>query len=82
MSRKLIGLALAAATGLLAGCQSAPPQPDLALACQTRSCRCLEPDTPLFTKRKEADILWRANGDAYCPEKFILTVVPSAPAGP
>ena len=54
------------------GTESARKAPDLALACQTMECTCAAKSVGLFEKRKTADVLWRTNGDAYCPEGFVL----------
>ena len=64
----LVVLALAGCTGTKAG------DPDLALACELRTCACLAENASIFaTKRETTDILWRDNGEAYCPEGFVLT---------
>lgn len=48
---------------LLSACaQSDEAKRNLALACQTTSCVCLP----------EGPVLWRQNGDAYCPEGQVL----------
>jgi hypothetical protein len=36
------------------------------------SCVCEADDVGLFEKTQTAKILWRSNGDAYCPEGFHL----------
>lgn len=66
----LIALAIPA---LLAGC--AQPAPDdnggLAHACQLKACICAEDRGSIFNPKTE-ELLWRDNGDAYCPEGFHL----------
>ena len=74
--RRALTLSMAAGLGLwLAGCDgtdSARRAPDLALACQTMDCVCAATSVGLFEKRRTAQVLWRANGDAYCPDGFVL----------
>jgi len=58
---------------LLAAC-AAPEKKNvnLSLACQLNKCVCAGPDK-LFLKRDEpSPVLWRENGDAYCPEGLRL----------
>ena len=75
MTGRSTAISLAAALVLaLGGCGGAGPDrkaPDLALACQTRDCVCAGADSP-FAQRRETAVLWRANGDAYCPDGFVL----------
>jgi hypothetical protein len=62
-------------TGFLVACASDEPGasgPNMALACQTTNCACVGETESLFRKAKTADVLWRANGDAYCPKGFAL----------
>ena len=77
--RRAVTISIAAGLGLwLAGCggaEQAGKAPDLALACQTMDCVCSESEVGLFEKRRTVEILWRANGDAYCPEGFALEPV-------
>lgn len=42
------------------------------LACQTIPCVCEEDDASIFEDAEQAKILWRKNGDAYCPDGFHL----------
>lgn len=67
----LFGLAL----WLLAGCASQrQEEADLALTCQLTTCTCAGPDR-LFLSEKEAQpVLWKENGDAYCPEGLELKI--------
>lgn len=53
--------------------------PNLALACQTMACTCSAKTGSIFEKKRAAEILWRANGDAYCPEGFVLEPVKKRP---
>lgn len=71
-------LALAAA-GLLAGCGSdkageAAPEPEIAKACTVRKCECVSSTIPFFFIRETRPVEWRANGDAACPEGFVLSL--------
>ena len=69
--RALLAAALLAAP--LAGCADAPRDRGLlAHACQTRPCACEAPGTELFGGPETAGVLWRPNGDAYCPAGFAL----------
>ncbi len=64
---------LAIVAALLGGCASEPSdQGLLAHACQTRNCTCEALKAELLRKREAAEVLWRLNGDAYCPEGFML----------
>ena len=74
-----VSIAATLACVWLTACSATEPArkaPNLALACQTMDCICTAKATGLFDKRREADVRWRANGDAYCPDGFVL-----APAG-
>ena len=74
--QRAITVSTAAALVLLlaacAGGQTGPGAPNLALACQTMDCVCSEKSRGLFRAPRSAEVLWRANGDAYCPEGFVL----------
>jgi hypothetical protein len=48
--------------------------PETAKACQVRPCRCLSASIPLFFVRESVPVRWRENGDAYCPEGFVLVL--------
>ena len=68
---------------LLAGCAgSAAPEVDLAKACQVRECSCIETSGGLFDSPDTTDVLWRRNGDAYCPVDHVLRLVPPPPPKP
>lgn len=83
--QRAITASLAAALSLsLAACGSAERAkrervPNLALACQTMACTCSTVSGSLFEKTKTTEILWRANGDAYCPDGFALEPVRQTP---
>ena len=83
--QRAITVFLAAALSLsLAACGSTERAggervPNLALACQTTACTCSAVTGSLFEKTKTAEILWRANGDAYCPKGFALEPVRQTP---
>ena len=47
-------------------------EPKLALACQTMKCTCIAVKAEFLKKRRVEEVLWRQNGDAYCPEGFVL----------
>ena len=71
--RRAFALPAAAALVLaLGGCGSARKPPDLALACQTMDCVCVAAAASPFSARRETAPLWRADGDAYCPDGFAL----------
>ncbi len=42
------------------------------IACQTVECECRASEGGLFGSTKKADIVWRENGEAACPEGFAL----------
>lgn len=67
--------AMMLAMGILAACagkDSGAGGPDMALACQTTSCACVGESGSLLSKAKTTEVLWRTNGDAYCPKDFTL----------
>ena len=53
--------------------------PKVALACQTMDCTCSAETGSIFERKAAAEVLWRANGDAYCPEGFVLEPVRKKP---
>jgi hypothetical protein len=58
---------------LLAACAGGPAGgPDLALYCQVKACVCRPAGR---IKPAPAAVLWRANGDAYCPADHRLTPI-------
>ena len=69
-------LLAAGLTVLLAGCGSSPPAEEtarrMAGACQTKYCSCQREDVGILTRIRKAPVLWRLNGDAYCPEGYVL----------
>lgn len=67
-------LTIAALGVLLAACQR-EAIPELALACQTTKCNCV-PATVTYPARAEpVPVQWHPNGDAYCPEGYVLRPV-------
>jgi hypothetical protein len=62
--------------GLVGACaDKGPSQEQLARGCQIRKCVCLktrETMLPQLTKRQDAELQWRADGGAFCPEGFQL----------
>lgn len=73
-------IAVLALTGgllaVLAGCGSSLPPEErarrMAGACQTRYCSCQHEDVGILTKVRKVPVLWKLNGDAYCPEGYEL----------
>ena len=82
---RLVGASTAVAVALsLAACGSGKRveverAPNLALACQTMECTCSAESGSIFEKTKTTEILWRPNGDAYCPKGFVLEPVKKDP---
>jgi len=62
---------LSAALLSLAGC-ALEKKPELALACQTRKCVCLPAQASFVLKGEPAQVQWKPNGDAYCPDGYVL----------
>ena len=51
------------------------PEPLLALACQTTKCTCLPKSSASFLAKpgdRSVPVLWKQNGDAYCPADYVL----------
>jgi len=67
----LTGVAL-----MLAACGSSTSSEEvaerMALACQTKFCACEQERVGILTRVERVPVLWRLNGDAYCPEGFVL----------
>ena len=73
--RSYLPLALIVAGCVAACAQKAPNQTELAHGCQILKCQCVKARTsllPNFTTAKPADVLWRVDGTAYCPEGMQL----------
>jgi hypothetical protein len=69
----LLTAAVAGVLPLAAGCETTiATDPSLALGCQTTPCECVAAVQKMGRKPATADILWRPNGDAYCPPDFVL----------
>jgi hypothetical protein len=51
----------------------------LAGACQVRKCVCGPEGWSPFMAGGSVPVLWRANGDAYCPDGYELHLVEPAP---
>ena len=84
LQRAITALAAAGISLSLAGCGGAEragvdPAVNLALACQTMACTCSAETGRLFGRTETTEILWRANGDAYCPKGFVLEPVRQTP---
>ena len=61
---------------LLAACAQTTQSPEtLALACQTRECICVPETQAIFASDDTAPLQWKQNGDAYCPEGYVLELV-------
>ena len=69
-------LCLSATIALVAACARGNADldgtPKIGETCQLRSCECVSGTIPLLFKRERTPILWRENGDAYCPYGFNL----------
>ncbi len=64
---------IAAILALTAGCNAGEKSVvDLAHACQLEKCICAHPDRPFFKRPDPEPVLWKDNGDAYCPEGLEL----------
>ncbi|MGF1608359.1 MAG: hypothetical protein ACFCUQ_03120 [Kiloniellales bacterium] len=46
--------------------------PALAHACQLKPCICAPAQTVLFRRDDNVPLQWKQNGDAYCPEGYVL----------
>lgn len=57
---------------LVAGCAGSSSQADLAKACQFRPCVCKEEGALLPGLAATRPVTWRPNGEAGCPEGFVL----------
>lgn len=71
-SRRFAILAVCVAA-LLAGCAiQAETDPQNRYACQTLPCVCEPEELTLFNRGDTVPLLWKENGDAYCPEGHVL----------
>ncbi len=64
------------------GCATAGPSTSsdaLAGACQVRKCACGPEGWSPFMAGGSAPVLWRENGDAYCPQGYELHLVEPPP---
>ncbi len=61
-----------AAIGLVACGGGSAQKADMALACQTMECTCVETGKGLLSKTMQAPVQWRTNGDAFCATGFEL----------
>lgn len=64
-------LMLCSTLALLLGCAQTA-EPDMALACQTTKCTCLPESSGFVFKGEAAAVQWKPNGDAFCPEGYVL----------
>ena len=61
---------------LLAACADYEEEKaDLPLTCQLSKCICAGPDKVFVAEDEPEPVLWRENGDAYCPDGFELKLV-------
>ena len=58
---------LSAILGALAGC-AGEPGPDLGLACAVAKCACAHEGFLTRGKGEPSPVLWKENGNAYCPD--------------
>lgn len=67
-------LVFAAILALAAACSIKEEESaiDLSLACQLNECVCVQPDRPFYEKPEPQPVLWKENGDAYCPDGLAL----------
>ena len=67
---------LIGAIAVLAGCaMERKPIPGMADTCQTTKCVCESNEARLFDKPAPVPVLWKATGEAYCPENHVLRLV-------
>ena len=67
--RTLSGIVLCA----LGACAGDPEiDRDMELACVTVACECVTPSFSPFDRKPPEAVLWRDNGNAYCPEGQVL----------
>ncbi len=58
---------------LLAACaEREESKVDLTLACQLSKCICAGPEKLFLQEDEPEPVLWREDGDAYCPDGFEL----------
>jgi hypothetical protein len=68
---------------LLSACSAAGEkkgQQQLAGACQVRKCACGPAGWSSFMPGGDVPVEWRENGDAYCPDGYMLHAVGTNPA--
>lgn len=70
--RRIGAVLFACIVALLAGACTRSPDPQLALACQMRPCVCLSGKAGLLGPGKSTEVLFKQNGDAYCPKGYVL----------
>ncbi len=58
--------------GLVSCSSNDENQSKLSIACAVKKCICEEQDRPVFSSPERQDVLWQANGNAYCPQGFAL----------
>ncbi len=69
----VLGAALTAVAVLASGCgRKKQEKPNLPMACETKQCICTEGDKFVWQTGKEVPVEWRATGDAYCPDGYVL----------
>lgn len=70
--RRIGALLFVSIAALLAGACTRSHDPQLTLACQMRPCVCLSVKPGVFGPGKSTDVLFKPNGDAYCPKDYVL----------
>ena len=56
----------------LGACQQPEPAAELAIGCQVKGCSCVGARSSFFGPPETHEVLWRDNGEAYCPDGFRL----------
>lgn len=57
---------------LLACSSDTETQARLEVACAVRKCECVSQEPVVFSAPERHEVLWRDNGNAYCPAGFAL----------
>ena len=75
MSRLVLSALLGAG---LAGC-ALEPIPGMELRCQMIECLCVQTQAvfPVRPNSTSVPVLWKGNGDAYCPQDHVLREAPA-----
>jgi hypothetical protein len=66
-------MALVLVAMVMAGCAAEETaETDLRLTCQLNKCICASPPRAFLAPEPDKPVLWKDNGDAYCPEGYQL----------